>query len=205
MAARLSPREGCAMPRHQLVDIELGRLRAALRERAAFRAAPTTPGGRRWSDDEERGDRAMCVDPQRLHWQEPTLMKHHCGIVGPEPARLPSTQKLWPCGQDPRCSRGAHLVDPGYDARRLGALGDDLGTLLRAEALAGRDYVQRLEQARLALTVVTEDDVEPVGGLDLGVLDVAELANRDASESEHHRMKWPHGNLQIRIGMTTAR
>ena len=100
----------------------------------------------------------------------------------------------------------ARLAHACRHDRSLRARLHDRRETFGAEALGRGNEVDRLEQARLALTVVTDDDVRTRRRIEVDGVDVSEVPDRNVFEAEGGER--PHvvaGRRQMRIGMITAR
>jgi hypothetical protein len=88
------------------------------------------------------------------------------------------------------------VLDRSTNVRRLVTVAEHLDLSLGAKAPARGDEIESFQKARLALSVVARDDVDPWRWLYVDGSDVAKAAERDPPEQKERR--------QIRIGMMTA-
>ena len=84
----------------------------------------------------------------------------------------------------------AVIGERGTHARQLRAEAHELAELRSAEALRRGDDVERLEQVRLALPVVSDEDVEPLARLELQRAEVTDPGRREDLEPQAARSSW---------------
>src|SRR5262245_40277433 len=197
-----------------LVGVELGRVRSPLLERVlslldGARVAGAVIGTHRIEKERDAIEQGSTERGAAAHQNQIAGMKNHDRCANRIRCELrhafaierkrtaPVADRSYLLAREPTFSNAAK------DARGVGAVLDDLAGFFGSKALAGRDYVERFEQARLAVAVRARDDIPAGCGIELDVFEISKVPNRDVLEAELGRVR-DHA-IQIRIGMTTAR